>query len=399
MADPTGMYENQFLYLGGLVGILSPDGSINRCYAAGAVGSGRQPEENWLFGGLVGLKERREKNNNGVVEILKEGDVVSSYYNKEANEKGVGGITGEGEVSEEGLVGKTEAELRNPDTFEDWDLDGNPWVIREGETAPSFPWQKEEDLPLQKPYEEVIYHTVHLTLGGEINCDYEEGQLVVADGDFLYLQFYADDSAVTAEDILLLVDDVETAFREMNDNRFIYILNSIKHDTEVVIALREYSVVLPSVDGVVSEPAAGEHWVAYGQPFTFTLTSVEGNSLEEARVCVNGTELPHDPLRSMRKSYTIDNLEEHITVVVKGIKQEDVTGNVGITESKVRLAVENGELRMENAGEQAVDVAVYSITGRSVIQVPALRGVHSTSLPSGIYLVRAGETTTKVIVK
>ncbi|MDF9831534.1 GLUG motif-containing protein [Parabacteroides sp. PF5-6] len=378
--NPEGSYEEQNLYLGGLVGEFA-SGSITRCYAAGTVAEKREEEENWAVGGLVGKDSEDDT------------EISSSYYNKDANEKGVGG-----DADQTGVVGKTEEQLRDPGTFEDWDLgEGGTWVIRDGETAPSFPWQKEEDLPLVKPYVEPVSYTIQLNLGGDILCNQAAGKLTMSEGDHLYLQFQTVDPTLTADDILFTVDGVETVLQDKNGNQFTYILNPITKDQEVVIALKEYYITLPEVEGVVTDPAAGKHRAAYGKPFTFTLMSDDDSMLDAARVWVNGVELPRMELKATRFTYTIDEVTEHITIEIEGIG--DQTGTIGLTEAQIKISGDNGQLTIHNESAKAIDVEVYSLTGKRVVSVHALQGYRSFALPYGVYVVRAADSAVKVVVR
>ncbi|MDF9831606.1 T9SS type A sorting domain-containing protein [Parabacteroides sp. PF5-6] len=73
------------------------------------------------------------------------------------------------------------------------------------------------------------------------------------------------------------------------------------------------------------------------------------------------------------------------------------TNNTEIAEGKISLSTIKGQLSIINSGS-AVDVAVYSITGKNFARLRGLRGSKTITLPSGIYIVQAGTTTTKVIV-
>lgn len=167
-----------------------------------------------------------------------------------------------------------------------------------------------------------VYHTIALTVGEGIDCNYTTGSLTIAEGDHLFLQFFAEGQGLTADDILFLINGVETAFNASIDGKGgNYILNPIEKDLFIEIRLREEA----------KDP---------------------------------------DP-------------------------DPDTTSNASLSEGDILIAINNGQLTVENSGE-AVDVAAYNITGKSVVSLRALRGSRTFTLPAGIYIVRAGDKTMKV---
>ena len=96
---------------------------------------------------------------------------------------------------------------------------------------------------------------------------------------------------------------------------------------------------------------------------------------------------------ALYQQYVIPAVTGPINITIEGINP---TGNGNIAGGKVSVAVENGELKVESA--HPVDVAVYSITGKSVVSLRALSGSRSIKLPGGIYVVKAGQTAAKVII-
>ncbi|MDF9831533.1 GLUG motif-containing protein [Parabacteroides sp. PF5-6] len=429
LANPKGTYDGQGFFMGSLLGDLARGCTITHSYA---LGKATAPKDK--VGGLIGTRASDA------------GMVTSSYYNMEIHEKGVGS----GSLS--GIVGQNAEGLAKKDTYENWDFDGGIWTIDEEETAPYFPWQDENIRPIISPDDdtddpdddtedpdddtddpdddtddpdddtedpdddtddpdddtddpdddssnpEEQYYTVRLVQGGDIRCNIEEGELILSENDHLYLQVYTEDPTLTAADILFTIDGVETLLQKENSNSFAYILNPIEKDAEIVVALKEYTITLPKIKGVISDPVAGKHRVEYEQPFSFTLTADGQTSLEEVAVFVNGEELARDGFRSSSLTFVVEKVTEHLTIEIEGVKN-DPTGNLGIAGGQVNVTVDHGELHITNETGTAVDVAVYSITGKRVWQLRALRGTRSVVLPYGIYVVRAGEAVTKVSVK
>ncbi|MDF9830439.1 hypothetical protein [Parabacteroides sp. PF5-6] len=238
------------------------------------------------------------------------------------------------------------------------------------------------------------YHSITLEVAGGIELyDLTAGTLQVAEGDHLFLQFLPEDRTLGADDILFLIDGVETAFTATAEgNYFSYILNPVAEDHTIQIALKEYTVTLTETEGVTYNVGAGEHTVAYAETFTFSLTLADGIDPEKVHVFANGVEILPNELRATILTYTIDRVITSITVVIEGTG--GTTSNAELTHD-VRVVVESGKLKVESEG-QAIDVAVYTINGQNVVSLRGLRGSHTLTLPAGIYLVKAGDKVYKV---
>jgi len=94
-------------------------------------------------------------------------------------------------------------------------------------------------------------------------------------------------------------------------------------------------------------------------------------------------------------SYILNPITTNHTIRI-ALRETEPTGNAAIAGGKVSITVESGELKVES--DRPLDVAVYTITGKNVVQLRALSGSKSIALPNGIYIVRAGDVTKKVIV-
>jgi len=369
LANEEGNYNKQSINIGGLVGYLTDNSEITRCYATGEVTASKG-----TIGGLIGYSS---------------GTITSSYFNSDANDM----LNGVGDGSNNGVEGKSVVDLRKKATFEDWTFDSNLWTIREGTTAPYFSWQT-DNFPLLFN-DPSAYHTLTLTVAPGIDLyNLAAGTHQIEDGSHLHLQFLPEDLSLTADDILFLVDGVETSFKVFDEGHYYsYILNPVMRDHTVLIALRQYTVTLPETDGAVITPSPGEYLVDYGQAFTFTLGLNEFNDPEDVKVFVNGIELAPGETRQARSlQYTIESVTGPVLITVEGL---NITSNTLPTQG-IRLAVESGKLKVESGG-QVVDVAVYTITGQLVTG----RRVVDTewiSLQPGIYVVRAGEKKEKIMV-
>jgi len=241
-----------------------------------------------------------------------------------------------------------------------------------------------------------VYHTVRLTVAPGIWCDYTAGELTVAEGDHFYPQFRTENPSLTAGDILFLVDDVETAFKTSPDGKGGgYILNPVLSDRTILIALREYPVTMPAVDGAVTDPAAGVHPVSYGEPFRFTIGLKDVNDLEDLKVFINDIELTPDPLRTQNapQQYTIDAVTGPVAIRIEGVNP---TGNMEISTNSFNIYVSDGILVA--APPSATRLSVYTVAGQlhTARTIPA--GTTRIALPQGVYIVHIGTEVHKVVV-
>ncbi|MDF9831495.1 choice-of-anchor Q domain-containing protein [Parabacteroides sp. PF5-6] len=263
------------------------------------------------------------------------------------------------------------------------------------------------------------YHTLTLEVApGILLHGLSAGEHLVS--DHLFLQFLPEDPALTAEDIMLVIDGVDTPFTVPAAGAYYsYILNPVTADHTILIAQRAYDVILTPTEGVTYSVGAGTHSVAYGEAFSFAVTLDDAIDPEAVHVYANGQEigpsnspsnLPQgealrseatsfsSPLGGGREgaslSYTIDAVTGPVTVTLEGY----TTGHASLATGKIRLVIDNGQLTIDNEMTTAVDVAVYTVTGQTFVQLRGLRGSKTIALPAGIYFVRAGQQTWKVMV-
>lgn len=85
-----------------------------------------------------------------------------------------------------------------------------------------------------------------------------------------------------------------------------------------------YTVTLPEVEGVTTNPKAGTRTVEEGYSFSFALTLHEGYESSQPVVKANGIVV--EPRESDGK-YIIRNIEEDTEITIEGIIKDDPTGN------------------------------------------------------------------------
>ncbi len=252
----------------------------------------------------------------------------------------------------------------------------------------------------QNPASNSDYNNFTLGIASGIKVRYfSSGDHSVEVGNYLYMYFSLEDPEATAENVLLLVDGVETPFTQTTDSEYPYYCRVLSDaDHTIVIAMRTYIVTLPETVGATIDHGPGDHSVAYGDSFCFCLTPEEGNSCAGARVFANGEELLHDGLRSDGSLYyTLDKVSCHVKVTIEGLNP---TGNLNIDDnSLVKITTGNGKLMIDNEGEKNLELSIYTLGGQLYTNRSLPLGTTTVILPQGIYIVQAGDITRKVSIK
>ncbi len=191
------------------------------------------------------------------------------------------------------------------------------------------------------------------------------------------------------------MDGVETPFKDLGGSYyFSYTLNNIEADHTVLVAMRDYTITLPYIEGATIDVGPGEHAVAYGGSFTFTLTPVDNVDPENIHVYANDLVIEPERLEGNILRYTIDKITEAITI---GIKGTNPTSNRDIADDSITITARNGKLRIDNYSGKTVNVTVYNLRGQMIAQCE-VTGTDTIALSTGIYIVQAGGETYKVIV-
>lgn len=233
------------------------------------------------------------------------------------------------------------------------------------------------------------YYTISLEVGGGIVSSYVPGDLSVEESGHLFLQFSVEEANATIEDLIFQIDGEDTEFKVGEDGKSgSYILNPIEKDGTVLIALKEYSINIPEIQGLDINATAK---AAYGSSYTFTVSS-EKLDLSEMKVFANGEELTANELRSESFSYTIDPITESVDITIEGVN-EGTTGNVAVTD--YTLSVWKGAIQITTSEPQSV--AIYEVTGAIKAQ-QTVNGEATISLAPGLYVVNVGGKVTKVVV-
>lgn len=252
--------------------------------------------------------------------------------------------------------------------------------------------------------------TIALEVAPGMKCSYVSGSYTVNPGDDLLLTFGVEDGAKTAEDVLLLVDGKEAAFKDMGgDYDFVYSLKDVQADHSVVIALRTYPVTIPETEGVYLTPSAGTHEIGYGEKFMLEVMVKAGYDNMNSKVYANDIELVPEPLPEMcpdaeptlrsemyyYNGYLVEAVKGPVVFRVEGIVlREGATGNSVVADHRAVVYAAEGSLFVETQRLEAVKV--YSVTG-ALQASRQVNGVTSIPLGKGIYIVNIGAKVYKVV--
>ncbi len=239
--------------------------------------------------------------------------------------------------------------------------------------------------------------TVSLSIaeGLEVRTFPGGGDLTVEDGESLTIEFRPINPDTKKEDILLMVNGKEADFTFGEGAYYSsYSTGPVTDDMSIEIALNDYKISIPEVEGATIYPAPGEYDIPYGEPFTFTLTLNDDYDESEVKIYVNGEEVQPEPLKSITYTIVLEKVDGPIVITIEGVKRNE-TSNVGL-EDGVRIYSENGNLIVET--DSPAPLKVYTPTG--VLKAARVSSeTESIPLNPGIYIVQLGDKTYKVVVK
>ena len=163
-----------------------------------------------------------------------------------------------------------------------------------------------------------------------------------------------------------------------------------------------YNVYLPQVEGATLDPGPGEYEVESWNTFRFYLTLDSAYSESQPIVTTSRGETLQP--RTSDGAYLVKYVRSDVEVFIDGIVQNPPpVANEAIAPADAlapQIWAEGSMLciRMPEA-LPATPIAIYTIDGRQHDRFASTPGLNRRQLPTGIYIVRVGETVRKVIVK
>lgn len=155
-----------------------------------------------------------------------------------------------------------------------------------------------------------------------------------------------------------------------------------------------FTVTLPAVEGVATDPVAGSYLVEAGGNFRFFLTLNKDYDQSQPVVTTSRNETI-EPSAST-SAYIIENVQSAVTITISGIRKNTVVSNATL-DSGLRIRTEASALYIET--DRPADVRIFSISGSTIASFEAQPGTTRHSLSPGIYIVKAENQVYKVIIK
>ena len=192
--------------------------------------------------------------------------------------------------------------------------------------------------------------------------------------------------------IIFTVTDV--AGNTKTANQIIFTLNAGSEEPEPTPDV--YTITLPSVEGVTTNPSAGDYDVNEGESFSFTLTLAEGYT-ENSHPVVS-TDRGNIIEASADGTYVIEDVQRDIVITISGIEADQATANATI-DADVRIRAIGSTLLISVPAP--VEASIIDLSGRLIRSVSLPAGeTRITDLHSGIYIVKLiGEDGKKIVIR
>ena len=168
-----------------------------------------------------------------------------------------------------------------------------------------------------------------------------------------------------------------------------------------------YDVTLPSVEGATTDPAAGTYSVEAKESFRFFLTLDEAYSQSQPVVITDCGETITP--RTSDGAYIVKTVHSDVSISIAGIVENDPVANESIAapSDALRIWTEPGTLcidlditnRTSTDTDTVPSVRIISADGRLLHDFRLVPGLNRRNLAPGLYIIQAGQTVRKVIVK
>ncbi|WP_282263650.1 T9SS type A sorting domain-containing protein [Parabacteroides goldsteinii] len=168
-----------------------------------------------------------------------------------------------------------------------------------------------------------------------------------------------------------------------------------------------YDVTLPSVEGATTDPAAGTYSVEAKESFRFFLTLDEAYSQSQPVVITDRGETITP--RTSDGAYIVKTVHSDVSISIAGIVENDPVANESIAapSDALRIWTEPGTLcidlditnRTSTDTDTVPSVRIISADGRLLHDFRPVPGLNRRNLAPGLYIIQAGQTVRKVIVK
>ena len=162
-----------------------------------------------------------------------------------------------------------------------------------------------------------------------------------------------------------------------------------------------YTVTLPSVTGVVTDPVAGDYEVESWSTFRFYLTLDTAYNQSQPVVTTSRGETLQP--RTSDGAYLVKYVRTDVEIFIDGIEKNPPP----VANEPIRVAAPEPEIWSENAclcirlpeGLPSSPVRIFTPEGRLLDSFRSVPGLNRRQLPTNIYIVQVGATVRKVAVR
>lgn len=161
-------------------------------------------------------------------------------------------------------------------------------------------------------------------------------------------------------------------------------------------SVETYTVILPSVEGAATDPAAGEYEVEAWGSFRFYLTLDKGYDQSEPVVTTDRGETITP--RSSDGAYIVKYVRTDMEIFINGIvKNPDPVANEKIETGRPKIWKTGNELHIQAVTDEPG--YIYTPDGKLQTVCHLIAGeVETVRLPDGIYFVRVGKERFKIVL-
>lgn len=153
-----------------------------------------------------------------------------------------------------------------------------------------------------------------------------------------------------------------------------------------------YTVILPRLEGAVTDPAAGDHQVESDDNFIFYLLLDAAYDQSEPTVTTDGGEILTP--RVSDGAYIVKNVRGNVEIFIDGIRRNEATANEAVELSGWHLRTAGGTVSI--VSDCDCRATVYTLGGRAVRRLHLTGGSEQRfTLPRGTYILCAGKRTVK----
>lgn len=155
-----------------------------------------------------------------------------------------------------------------------------------------------------------------------------------------------------------------------------------------------YTVTLPSVEGAVTDPEAGEYDVESWSSFRFYLTLDKDY---DQSVPVVTTDRGETLTPGSNGAYAVKYVRSDIQIRIDGIvKNPDPVANEKLETEGIRIYAANGYLHIQTPKPEKV--YIFTPDGRLKTMLPVTDSGERIALPKGVYFVKVGERVYKTVL-